>query len=45
MKRATSLLAIAALALAGCGEDDHPPLALAQDVNLDVHLPQGGIRR
>lgn len=35
MKRATSLLAIAALALAGCGEDDHPPLALAQDVNLE----------
>jgi apolipoprotein D and lipocalin family protein len=35
MKRATSLLAIAALALAGCGEDDHAPLALAQDVNLE----------
>lgn len=35
MKRAASLLAIATLAMAGCGEDDHPPLALAQDVNLE----------
>ena len=35
MKRAASLLAIATLAMAGCREDDHPPLALAQDVNLE----------
>jgi apolipoprotein D and lipocalin family protein len=34
MSRATSLLCVAALALAGCREDDQPPLALAQDVDL-----------
>ena len=35
MIRATSLLAIAALALAGCRQEDHPPLALARDVDLE----------
>jgi apolipoprotein D and lipocalin family protein len=34
MIRATSLLAIAALALAGCRQEDRPPLALAHDVDL-----------
>ena len=35
MIRASSILAIAALALAGCRQEDHPPLALAQDVDLE----------
>lgn len=35
MIRASSLLAIAALALAGCRQEDHPPLALARDVDLE----------
>ena len=35
MIRASSLLAIAALALAGCRQQDYPPLALAHDVDLE----------
>ena len=34
MIRVTSLFAIAALALAGCRQEDRPPLALARDVDL-----------
>ncbi len=34
MSRAAPLVALVALALCGCRQDDHPPLELAQDVDV-----------